>query len=129
MKNQFQIIYLISLFLISISCSKKNKDDIYYHELNNQYIFITDVNALQASNDPISNHIDSILSGFINTSIISTGKQYVYLDEKLPDLYFEIIDLNEFNANNLPIGFDSLARAGSNSVQFLTTLRGITPMR
>ena len=96
MKNQFQIIYLISSFLItSISCSKKNKDDIYYHELNNQYVFITDVNALQASNDPISNHIDSILSGFINTSIISTGKQYVYLDEnELPDLYFEIIDLS-----------------------------------
>ena len=104
-----------------ISCSKKNKDDIFYHELNNQYVFITDINVLQASDDPISNHIDSILSGFINTSIISTGKQHIYLDEnELPDLYFEIIDLNEFNANNLPIGFDSLAaRAGSNTVQFL----------
>ena len=122
MKNQFQIIYLFSLLLITgISCSKKINNDIYYHELNNQYVFITEINALQASDDPISNHIDSILSGFINTSIISTGKQYIYLDEnELPDLYFEIIDLNEFNANNFPIGFDSLAaRAGSNTVQFL----------
>ena len=122
MKNQFQIIYLFSLLLITvISCSKKINNDIYYHELNNQYVFITEINALQASDDPISNHIDSILSGFINTSIISTGKQYIYLDEnELPDLYFEIIDLNEFNANNLPTGFDSLAaRAGSNTVQFL----------
>ena len=122
MKIQFQIIYLFSLLLITgISCSKKINDDIYYHELNNQYVFITEINALQASDDPISNHIDSILSGFINTSIISTGKQYIYLDEnELPDLYFEIIDLNEFNANNLPTGFDSLAaRAGSNTVQFL----------
>lgn len=122
MKIQFQIIYLFSLLLITgFSCSKKINDDIYYHELNNQYVFITEINALQASDDPISNHIDSILSGFINTSIISTGKQYIYLDEnELPDLYFEIIDLNEFNANNLPTGFDSLAaRAGSNTVQFL----------
>ena len=122
MKIQFQIIYLFSLLLITgISCSKKINDDIYYHELNNQYVFITEINALQASDDPISNHIDSILSGFINTSIISTGKQYIYLDEnELPDLYFEIIDLYEFNANNLPTGFDSLAaRAGSNTVQFL----------
>ena len=122
MKIQFQIIYLFSLLLITgISCSKKINDDIYYHELNNQYVFITEINALQASDDPISVHIDSILSGFINTSIISTGKQYIYLDEnELPDLYFEIIDLNEFNANNLPTGFDSLAaRAGSNTVQFL----------
>ena len=122
MKVQFQIIYLFSLLLITgISCSKKINDDIYYHELNNQYVFITEINALQASDNPISNHIDSILSGFINTSIISTGKQYLYLDEnELPDLYFEIIDLNEFNANKLPAGFDSLsARAGSNTVQFL----------
>jgi len=81
MKIQFQIIYLFSLLLITgISCSKKINDDIYYHELNNQYVFITEINALQASDDPISNHIDSILSGFINTSIISTGKQHIYLD-------------------------------------------------
>lgn len=122
MKIQFQTINILSFLIItSLSCSKKNKDNIHYHELNNQYVFITDVNMLQASNDPISNHIDSILSGLINTSIISTGKQYIYLDEnELPNLYFEIIDLNEFNTNNLPTGFDSLAaRVGSNTVQFL----------
>ena len=122
MKIQFHIIYIFLLFLITaISCEKKNNNQIFYKQLNDQYVFITDVNALQASDDPISNHIDSILSGLINTSIISTGKQYIFLDEnELPDLYFEIIDLNEFNTNNQPIGFDSLAaRAGSNTVQFL----------
>ena len=122
MKIQFHIIYIFLLFLITaISCAKKNNNQIFYKQLNDQYVFITDVNALQASDDPISNHIDSILSGLINTSIISTGKQHIYIDEnELPDLYFEIIDLNEFNANNLPTGFDSLAaRAGSNTVQFL----------
>ena len=122
MKIQFHIIYIFLLFLITaISCAKKNNNQIFYKQLNDQYVFITDVNALQASDDPISNHIDSILSGLINTSIISTGKQHIYIDEnELPDLYFEIIDLNEFNANNLPTGFDSLAaRAGSNTLQFL----------
>ena len=113
-------IIIISLFA-GVSCTKKNNDQIFYQQLNNQYVFITDVNTLQASDDPISNHIDSILSGFINTSIISTGKKYIYIDEnEWPDLYFEIIDLNEFNANNLTNGFYSLAtRAGSSTVQFL----------
>ena len=111
---------VISLF-VGVSCSKKNNDQIFYKQINNQYVFITDVNILQASDDPISNHIDSILSGLINTSVISTGKQHINIDEnEFPELYFEIIDLNEFNNNNLPTGFDSLAaRAGSNTIQFL----------
>ena len=111
---------IISLF-VGVSCSKKNNDQIFHKQVNNQYVFITDVNILQASDDPISNHIDSILSGLINTSIISTGKQHINIDEnEFPELYFEIIDLNEFNNNNLPTGFDSLAaRAGSNTIQFL----------
>ena len=95
---------IISLFL-GVSCSKKNNDQIFYNQVNNQYVFITDVNILQASDDPISNHIDSILSGLINTSIISTGKQHINIGEnEFPDMYFEIIDLNEFNNNNLPTG-------------------------
>ena len=53
---------IISLF-VGVSCSKKNNDQIFYNQVNNQYVFITDVNILQASDDPISNHIDSILSG------------------------------------------------------------------
>ena len=111
---------IISLF-VGVSCSKKNNDQIFYNQVNNQYVFITDVNILQASDDPISNHIDSILSGLTNTSVISTGKQHINIDEnEFPELYFEIIDLNEFNNNNLPTGFDSLAaRAGSNTIQFL----------
>ena len=52
---------------------------IFSIQINNQYVFITDVNILQASDDPISNHIDSILSGLINTSIISTGKNILTL--------------------------------------------------
>ena len=108
---------IISLF-VGVSCSKKNNDQIFYNQVNNQYVFITDVNILQASDDPISNHIDSILSGLINTSVISTGKQHINIDEnEFPELYFEIIDLNELNNNNLPTGFDSLAaRAGSNTI-------------
>jgi len=104
-----------------------NKDDgnckyeIYYKEINKENVFLTDLNAIQTSNDPISNHIDSILSGQINTSVISTGELYLDLDQnEIADLYFEIIDLNLFNINNLPTSFDSLAaRAMSTSIEFL----------
>ena len=65
MKINFR--YLISLFLITSISVLKNKDDIYYHELNNQYVFITDVNALQATMT-LSQTILTAFIGFINTS-------------------------------------------------------------
>ena len=100
---------------------EKNNDQIFYKQENNQYVIITDVNILQASDDPISNHIDSILSGLINTSIISRENNILTsMKMNFTELYFEIIDLNEFNNNNLPTGFDPLAaRARSNTIQLL----------
>lgn len=107
--------------------AKANKDDgscrynIFYKNIDSQYIFPTNVDSIKSSNDPISNHIDSILSGDINTSIVSTGKLYLDIDQnEVTDLYFEIIDLNLFNPNALPANFDSLAvRANSPTIEFL----------
>ena len=109
---------LITFFL---SCNKQSKNSIIHQIVNQEYVLIRDVSTLQASNDPISNHIDSILSGLINTSIISTGQIGLDLNgNEFSDLYFEIIDLNPLNPNGLPTHFDSLAaRAGSSTVQFL----------
>ena len=73
-------------------------------------MFIRDVNLLQQSNDPISEHIDSIISGFIDEEFISTGRKDFNLDgESLAEIGFEIIDLNKFNPQGLPESFDSLA--------------------
>ena len=62
--------------------------NINYKEINKEYIFKTNVDSIQASNDPISNHIDSILSGYINSSIVSTGELYLDIDQnEMIDLY------------------------------------------
>lgn len=136
-----EILFISIFFILISSCNKTGCTDIIalnyndkatsddgscsyniqYKSLNKEHIFITNVDELQNSNDPISNHIDSILSGDINSTVVSTGALYLDLDQnELTDFYFEIIDLNLFNINNLPISFDSLAvRAISSSVEFL----------
>ena len=35
--------------------------NMYCKEINQQHVFKTNIDSIQASNDPISNHIDSIL--------------------------------------------------------------------
>ena len=136
-----EILFISIFFILISSCNKTGCTDIIalnyndkatsddgscsyniqYKSLNKEHIFITNVDELQNSNDPISNHIDSILSGDINSTVVSTGALYLDLDQnELTDFYFEIIDLNLFNINNLPSSFDSLAvRAISSSVEFL----------
>ena len=111
----------ICLVFTILSCNKKEKDRIVHQVVAEEYVVIRDVATLQTSDDPISNHIDSILSGLINSTIISTGQKGLDLNgDEFADLYFEIIDLNPYNPNGLPSHFDSLAaRSGSSSVQFL----------
>ena len=118
--KSIKLLLFIGILAI-LSCNKIKKDSIHHEIVGEEYVLITDVASLQASDDPISNHIDSILSGQINTTIISTGQNGLDLNrDESSDLYFEIIDLNLFNPNDLPTHFDSLAaRAGSSTVQFL----------
>ena len=112
--SQTNIILVISLILISIfsSCEQLglNQADIYHESLNQEYVLIRDTELLQQSDDPISRRVDSIISGFIDETFISTGQKSFDLDESAgPDFAFEIIDLNQFNAKKLPVSFDSLA--------------------
>ena len=104
----------IIMLLIVNSCTKTDKDpamyDISYHPVNKEFVLIRDVQALKESDDEISNHIDSILSGLINEEFISTGHKDFDLDADLnADIAFEIIDLNKYNPAGLPESFDSLA--------------------
>lgn len=103
---------LVSLvFLIISSCDKvENNSKIVYHAINKEYVLIRDVDFLQENNDEVSNHVDSILIGLIDTEFISTGQKKFDLDaDLLFDIGFEIIDLNQFNPESLPKSFDSLA--------------------
>ena len=71
MKISLMKIPVISLIIvIALSCNKLKKDNILHQIVGDEYIVITDVATLQTSNDPISNHIDSILSGQISSTII-----------------------------------------------------------
>ena len=112
MKNPIKISLLfIIVILVIVSCEKTNDNSrIVYHSIDKEVILIRDVQTLQVSNDEISNHVDSILTGLIDAEFISTGQKDFDLDfDIISDIGFEIIDLNKFNPNGLPESFDSLA--------------------
>jgi hypothetical protein len=112
MKNPIKISSLFFIvFTVITGCEKKNDNSIIvYHSINKEYVLIRDVQALKVNNDEISNHVDSILTGLINTEFISTGQKDFDLDEdEITDIGFEITDLNKFNPNGLPESFDKLA--------------------
>lgn len=117
----FSIVPLI-LLLFLYSCDRNGSDDKIVHQtVNKEFVIIQDVNQLQNSNDAVSQHIDSILSGLITTQIISTGVQsFDFNGDKVPEISFEIVDLNQFNGGNLPDYLDSLAaRAIPGTVEIL----------
>jgi len=98
------------LILIFTSCLRTETDEIVYNSINKEFVLIRDVLALQESDDEISNHIDSILSGLIDEEFVSTGQKTFDLDADLvADIGFEIINLHAFNPDGLPESFDSLA--------------------
>lgn len=126
MKNSIQTILFACLLSVLISSCKKSdnsstSDNIFYSKVNKQLVLIRDVKTLQNSDDEISNHIDSIINGWINTEVISTGIKSIDLNnDGKNDLNFEIIDLNKFNPKKLPESFDSLAaRVEPVSIQIL----------
>ncbi len=103
---------LISVILLLYGCNTGDDQnyDISYRAVEKEYILIRDVQMLQQSDDEISNHVDSILSGFIDEEFVSTGHKGLDLySDAAPDIAFEIIDLKPFNPNGLPESFDSLA--------------------
>jgi len=125
MKNSNEItMWLIVIVFAVGSCSKKTENtdqSIVYQSVNKEYVVIRDVGNLMESEDEISKHIDSILSGTISSEFISTGQKLFDLNgDKITDIGFEIIDLNLFNPGRLPQSFDSLAaRAIPMSVEIL----------
>lgn len=116
MKSIFKnLLPLVFLGLTITNCEKiKQKPaDILYKTVNKQFVLIRDVETLQGSNDVVSNHVDSILKGEINSTLISSGQKNFSLadiaNDGPLDIGFEIINLNDFNLNNIPQSFDSLA--------------------
>jgi hypothetical protein len=101
---------ILFLFTAIISCERSGDDSIVYQSVNKEFVLIRDVQALRESNDEISDHVDSILTGLINTEFVSTGRKDFDLNaDIISDIGFEIIDLNKFNPDGLPESFDSLA--------------------
>lgn len=112
MKNPFHISLLLPIVFSAIAGCENTADTsgIVYRTVDKEYVLIRDFKTLQKSNDEISNHVDSILTGLINSEFISTGQKDFDLDaDIISDIGFEIIDLNKFNPNELPESFDSLA--------------------
>ena len=101
--------FLIVAFIFQ-SCEKDPGNDIIYQKINKSYILSGNIHALRERNDEIFQHVDSILSGLIQTQFISTGYKKIFLDpNRTPDIAFEIIDLHKFNPPHFPKTFDSLA--------------------
>lgn len=109
MKTKRILAFIIMLAIVA-SCKKsETKEGVVYKQLNKQFVFIRDIVQLRASNDPISQHIDSIINGFIVSEQVSTGVQKFDLsgDDAL-DIGFEIVNLFDYN-DSLPQNFDTLA--------------------
>jgi hypothetical protein len=98
---------------LALSCEKEDtntKSNITYNSVNKEYKVIKNVKELRTSNDEVSEHIDSILSGYINSEYVTTGEKEFDLDnDNISDLSFEIVDLNKFNPDGLPESYDTLA--------------------
>ncbi len=109
--NTGLFIVVLLITLSNTACNRgKNDNNIQYTYVNKEYVLIRDVSVLQESNDSISLFVDSILNGFIDAEIISTGKKSFDLNnDNQTDIQFEIIDLNVFNNGNLPSYLDSMA--------------------
>jgi len=111
---------LLSVFILVVifySCDKpenseletKSEQEIVYQTTNRELVLQRSVEAIRNSDDEISNHVDSIISGYSNADIISTGEKSFNLDrDSILDISFDIIDLNHYNTN-LPDTLDSLA--------------------
>ncbi|MDD2635748.1 MAG: hypothetical protein PHW82_09645 [Bacteroidales bacterium] len=117
------IIFIIAMLYFS-SCGdddgSKNKE-IIYKSCNTNVVMLLDVNEMVLLDNPYARHIDSIVSGFIDAELISTGWIRVDLDnDNITDVAFEIVNLQSFNNNDIPEYLDTLAlRAHSVSVDFL----------
>ncbi len=115
MKNVTGVYFAFALIISSlVGCNKSDdqamRDEIVYQAVNKEFVLIRDVNTLSGSSDEISNHVDSILSGLIQADFISTGqKAFDLFADGIDDIGFEIIDLNKFNPDRLPVSFDTLA--------------------
>jgi hypothetical protein len=114
------ITYFMAFYILFIasSCKKEKADDvdnqkqstIVYSNVNKEFVLIRDIALLQASDDPISLYVDSILNGLIDADLVSTGLQKFDLNnDGEEDIAFEIIDLLNLNNGYLPPQFDSLA--------------------
>ncbi len=116
MKNIALLTGLLALTLLVTAvagCTDNNpqpESQIIYRQVNKQYVLIRDMQTLLQSNDEVSAHVDSIISGLLNEQFISTGHKNFDLNaDSLPDIGFEIINLHLFNPNGLPASFDTLA--------------------
>ncbi|MDD3740668.1 MAG: hypothetical protein PHH30_05450 [Bacteroidales bacterium] len=105
------IINLIGTIIIFNSCEKNDTStDIVYKAINKNYILTTDIDAMNSHDTIVAQHVDSILSGFIEVELISTGYIRFDLDgDTLTDMAFEIINLLPYNNNEMPEHLDTLA--------------------
>jgi hypothetical protein len=112
MKKTIGFLLLVPIIGI-IGCKKeddKSSNSIYYASVNKQYVFVRDVKSIAGEIDEVSVHLDSIISGKLNSQVISTGnKSFDLNNNSISDLSFEIIDLGKYNLNKLPASFDTLA--------------------
>jgi hypothetical protein len=111
MKKTIILFVIIAVFFALNACDKDNTDnDIVYQSVNKNYILVPDMQQMSEHDNSVAQHIDSILNGYIDAELISTGYIRFDLDfDSINDFAFEIINLQAFNNNQLPEEFDSLA--------------------
>lgn len=108
---RFSILLYPLVFLV-VACTKKNgaEEQIVYQDLNTEIVLPTNKTDLQNSTNPGAMYADSILAGYIQATYVTTGLWPHDLNgDGIPDVSFDIVDLNTFNPQGIPQSFDTLA--------------------
>ena len=111
MRNGLGIIIIgLSTAFFSCNTEEKKEEEIVSGVLDYQLRLEQDTSVISSNEDDISQRLDSIINGQLNTRIISTGqKNFDLNDDGIYDIGFEIIDLRDFNGRDFPSYFDTLA--------------------
>lgn len=103
-------LFVLTAFISSCQSSLEEENSIILGNLNYEIAISRNVEEIRNSPDIASMHIDSILTGLIDSELISTGVISFDLNsDNINDIGFEIIDLLLFNGDDFPEELDSLA--------------------
>lgn len=108
---------MVSLLLMMMSCGEP--DPIAFYP-KFDFTFTRNVSQLKTKTDPVSLHLDSIITGKISSTTLATPEFSLDIDKDgITDLNFEIVCVSNFDLNNIRTEYNDLAvRVTGDNIDF-----------